>query len=196
MASPIVVMGVSGSGKSTVGAALAQRLRVPFADADDYHPPANIAKMSAGQPLDDDDRYPWLAAIGERGKAVVDGIDSVSEAVFAVVNIIMRFAPLGAFGAMAFTVGRYGVSSLGPLVKLIGTFYLTTILFGPYGAVTLGDWGAEIIKVESLTGDGWRYSGQFRNRGMSGQFMAANRNKRSLALDLKHPDGSTGVTAK
>src|ERR1700760_2741288 len=64
MASPIVVMGVSGSGKSTVGAALAQRMRVPFADADDFHPPANIAKMSAGQPLDDDDRYPWLEAIG------------------------------------------------------------------------------------------------------------------------------------
>jgi gluconokinase len=65
MASPIVVMGVSGSGKSTVGAALAQRLRVPFADADDFHPPANIAKMTAGQALDDDDRYPWLEAIGE-----------------------------------------------------------------------------------------------------------------------------------
>ncbi len=61
---PIVVMGVSGSGKSTVGAALAQRLRVPFADADDFHPPANIAKMTAGIPLDDDDRYPWLDAIG------------------------------------------------------------------------------------------------------------------------------------
>jgi gluconokinase len=58
-------MGVSGSGKSTVGAALAQRLRVPFADADDLHPPANIAKMSAGIPLDDDDRHPWLEAIGE-----------------------------------------------------------------------------------------------------------------------------------
>lgn len=65
MASPIVVMGVSGSGKSTVGAALAQRLRVPFADADDFHPPANVAKMSSGEPLDDDDRYPWLEAIGQ-----------------------------------------------------------------------------------------------------------------------------------
>jgi gluconokinase len=65
MASPIVVMGVSGSGKSTVGAALAQRLRVPFADADDFHPPANIAKMTSGQPLNDDDRYPWLEAIGD-----------------------------------------------------------------------------------------------------------------------------------
>ena len=60
----LVVMGVSGSGKSTVGAALAQRLRVPFADADDLHPAANIAKMSAGQSLDDRDRWPWLETIG------------------------------------------------------------------------------------------------------------------------------------
>lgn len=62
--SPIVVMGVSGSGKSTVGAALAQRLRVPFADADDFHPRANIEKMSAGHALDDNDREPWLEVIG------------------------------------------------------------------------------------------------------------------------------------
>ncbi|HWJ82945.1 MAG TPA: gluconokinase [Nocardioides sp.] len=60
----LVVMGVSGSGKSTVGAALAQRLGVPFADADDFHPPANIAKMTAGVALDDADRLPWLDAIG------------------------------------------------------------------------------------------------------------------------------------
>jgi gluconokinase len=65
MTSPIIVMGVSGSGKSAVGAALAQRLRVPFADADDFHPQANIAKLTAGVPLNDDDRYPWLEAIGE-----------------------------------------------------------------------------------------------------------------------------------
>lgn len=61
----IVVMGVSASGKSTVGAALADRLRVPFVDADSLHPPANIAKMTAGQPLNDDDRYPWLERVGE-----------------------------------------------------------------------------------------------------------------------------------
>ena len=65
MKSPIVVMGVSGSGKSTVGAELAQRLRVPFADADDFHPEANVAKMSAGHALNDEDRYPWLDAIGD-----------------------------------------------------------------------------------------------------------------------------------
>ncbi|WLP92588.1 gluconokinase [Gordonia sp. NB41Y] len=64
MSGPVVVMGVSGSGKSTVGAALAQRLRVPFADADDFHSPANIAKMSAGEPLTDADRGPWLDDIG------------------------------------------------------------------------------------------------------------------------------------
>jgi gluconokinase len=65
MGAPIVVMGVSGSGKSTVGAALAQRLRVPFADADDFHPQSNIDKMSAGQALTDEDRHPWLEAIGD-----------------------------------------------------------------------------------------------------------------------------------
>lgn len=58
-------MGVSGSGKSTAGAALAQRLRVPFGDADDMHPEANVEKMRAGHPLDDDDRKPWLEGIGE-----------------------------------------------------------------------------------------------------------------------------------
>jgi gluconokinase len=58
-------MGVSGSGKSTVGAALARRLGVPFADADAFHSAANIAKMAAGKPLTDDDRYPWLDAVGQ-----------------------------------------------------------------------------------------------------------------------------------
>ncbi len=80
MRSPIVVMGVSGSGKSTVGAALAQRLRVPFADADDFHPPANIEKMTAGEALNDDDRYPWLDAIGEwlAARCVDGGVMSCS----------------------------------------------------------------------------------------------------------------------
>ena len=77
---PIVVMGVSGSGKSVVGAALAQRLRIPFADADDFHPQANIDKMSAGQALDDTDRHPWLETIGEwlAARCVDGGVMSCS----------------------------------------------------------------------------------------------------------------------
>mgnify|MGYP001244534592 CR=1 FL=1 len=59
----IVVMGVSGAGKTTLGRALAATLGWDFADADDFHPAANVAKMRAGTPLDDDDRAPWLAAL-------------------------------------------------------------------------------------------------------------------------------------
>ncbi|WP_424810732.1 gluconokinase [Roseococcus sp. YIM B11640] len=60
----VLVMGVSGSGKSTIGARLAEELRLPFADADAFHPPENVAKMSAGIPLTDADRWPWLDALG------------------------------------------------------------------------------------------------------------------------------------
>jgi gluconokinase len=63
--SAIVVMGVSGAGKSTVGKLIAARLDCPFRDADSFHPPANIEKMSRGEPLTDDDRWPWLKAIAE-----------------------------------------------------------------------------------------------------------------------------------
>ena len=63
VASVIVVMGVSGCGKSTVGSLLAQRLGWPFADADAFHPPENVAKMRAGTPLGDTDRLQWLDAI-------------------------------------------------------------------------------------------------------------------------------------
>jgi carbohydrate kinase (thermoresistant glucokinase family) len=59
----IVVMGVSGAGKTTVGRLIAARLDCPFRDADSFHPQANIEKMSRGAPLTDDDRWPWLAAI-------------------------------------------------------------------------------------------------------------------------------------
>jgi gluconokinase len=59
----LVVMGVAGSGKSTVAGLLAQRLGLSFAEADGFHPAANIAKMSVGRPLDDDDRAPWLDAV-------------------------------------------------------------------------------------------------------------------------------------
>jgi aerobic C4-dicarboxylate transport protein len=70
-----------------------------------------------------------LSAAGPRCKPVVDLFTGLTHAVFGVINILMRLAPIGAFGAMAFTIGQYGVASLGPLVKLIATFYITSILF-------------------------------------------------------------------
>lgn len=64
-ANAVIVMGVSGSGKTTIGAALAGRLGWAFADADDYHPAANREKMSRGIPLTDEDRAPWLLTLHE-----------------------------------------------------------------------------------------------------------------------------------
>lgn len=61
-------MGVSGCGKSTIGKLLAQELDIPFFDGDDFHPKANIKKMSSGQPLNDDDRQGWLEALNKQAK--------------------------------------------------------------------------------------------------------------------------------
>jgi aerobic C4-dicarboxylate transport protein len=70
-----------------------------------------------------------LAAVKQRCKPLVDLFDALTHAVFGVVNIVMRLAPIGAFGAMAYTVGKYGIAALGPLAKLILTFYVTSVLF-------------------------------------------------------------------
>jgi gluconokinase len=69
----LIVMGVASSGKSTIAEKLAAKLGWTFEDGDDFHPKANVAKMSAGQPLTDDDRWPWL-------RAIADEIDKVSRA--------------------------------------------------------------------------------------------------------------------
>jgi gluconokinase len=76
----LIVMGVSGSGKSTVGEALAQRLGWRFEDGDKFHPASNVAKMHAGIPLTDDDRWPWLKAIADE---IDRGCEASSPAVIA-----------------------------------------------------------------------------------------------------------------
>lgn len=76
----------------------------------------------------------------------------------------------------------------GPL-KGIRVLDLTAVVLGPFATQTLGDWGADVIKVEPLIGDTARNSGVFRNRGMASVFLQINRNKRSIALDLKSDDG-------
>lgn len=70
-----------------------------------------------------------LSIVGPKCRPVVELFDAMTHAVFAVINILMKLAPIGAFGAMAFTVGRYGIASLGPLAKLIAVFYVTCFLF-------------------------------------------------------------------
>jgi aerobic C4-dicarboxylate transport protein len=70
-----------------------------------------------------------LSMAGRRCKPLVDALAALTQAVFGIVAILMRFAPIGAFGAMAFTIGKYGLSSLGPLAKLMATLYLTSIFF-------------------------------------------------------------------
>jgi aerobic C4-dicarboxylate transport protein len=70
-----------------------------------------------------------LSALGEKGKAVYTLVEQISHAFFGIVNVIMKLAPVGAFGAMAFTVGKFGVGSLSKLGMLMGSFYLTCLIF-------------------------------------------------------------------
>jgi len=70
----LIVMGVSGSGKTSVGEALAERFAMPMLEGDQFHPKANIDKMSSGTPLTDDDRWPWLDAIAAAMRDASDGV--------------------------------------------------------------------------------------------------------------------------
>jgi aerobic C4-dicarboxylate transport protein len=70
-----------------------------------------------------------LAAIGEKGKPIATFIDEVSQVMFGIVGVIMKAAPIGAFGAMAFTIGKFGIGSLAKLGLLMGSFYLTCLIF-------------------------------------------------------------------
>jgi aerobic C4-dicarboxylate transport protein len=70
-----------------------------------------------------------LARLGEKGRPIQELIGAGGKLLFAAINVLMRLAPIGAFGAMAFTIGRYGISALGPLVTLVGVYYLTSAIF-------------------------------------------------------------------
>ena len=89
-----------------------------------------------------------LAGVGERGAGVVKLLEQFSTGIFAIVGIVMRLAPLGAFGAMAFTIGKYGVGTLGSLAKLMGAFYATALIFVfvVLGAV-MRSMGLSIVKL-------------------------------------------------
>jgi gluconokinase len=84
----IVIMGVAGSGKTTIGELLAARLQCTFLDGDSFHPPANIEKMSHGIPLTDEDRAPWLAAIHAR---IVDAVRADEQVIIACSALKQRY---------------------------------------------------------------------------------------------------------
>jgi gluconokinase len=86
----IVVAGVSGSGKSTVGALVAERLGLRFVDADDLHPAANVDKMAAGIPLTDDDRWPWLRAVGAELQAAASASASAQAGLVVACSALRR----------------------------------------------------------------------------------------------------------
>lgn len=98
----VVVMGVSGSGKSAVGAALAVALGLPYVDGDALHPPENVAKMHAGVPLADDDRWPWLDTVGEwlRAHAAGGGVVACSALRRSYRDRLLSHAPTARFAEL------------------------------------------------------------------------------------------------
>ena len=89
----VVVMGVSGSGKTTIGQLLAERLGCEFLDGDDFHPPQNVAKMAAGTPLDDADRRPWLESLNAKLKARESAVLACSALKQSYRDILARDVP-------------------------------------------------------------------------------------------------------
>ena len=88
-----------------------------------------------------------LTHVGQKGKPVLDFITGLSAVLFRVIHVLMYLAPIGAFGAMSFTIGKYGVKSIGPLLSLMGTFYLTCILFVVLILWPIGRWaGFSVFK--------------------------------------------------
>lgn len=119
----IVVMGPSGSGKSTVGRAIALATGAAFVDGDDLHPDANVAKMAAGVPLQDDDRMPWLRAVGERLREEADIVIACSALKRSYRDVIRAEAPDAFFAELS--VGR---ETLAERMRTRGEHFMPTSL--------------------------------------------------------------------
>lgn len=129
----VVVMGVAGTGKTTVGPLLAAALGVPYAEGDDFHPPENITKMSAGTPLGDADRWPWLDAIGTwaHGRAGLGGVVSSSALKRSYRDRLRAAAPDAVF--LHLTGGRPLIEQR--MAERKGHFMPTALLDSQYAAL-------------------------------------------------------------
>lgn len=145
----IVLMGVAGSGKTTIGELLSSRLKWPFFDADGFHPPGNIAKMAAGIPLEDEDRWPWLEKL--RAK-MIEEKEAGRNAVFACSALKQSYRDFLCFAGpevkLVYLKGDHSVIG-GRIAGRKGHFMKETMLAGqfaaletPEGAVTVDVSGA------------------------------------------------------
>ena len=144
----VVVMGVAGIGKTTVGERLAARLGVPFVEGDRFHPPANIAKMSQGRPLDDADRRPWLEALAaelDRVRRAGTGVVLACSALRVTYRAILR----GGHDDVAF-VFLDGTPDLveSRLAARRGHFMPPALLASQFAALEAPDGGEHAIRVD------------------------------------------------
>ncbi len=132
----VLVMGVSGSGKSTIGAALAAALGADFLEADTFHSPANIAKMKSGTPLEDADRWPWLDAIGTAlDRSVMENRPVVLACSALKASYRERLLPAGRrYGHVVFLQGDAGLIG-GRLSGRTGHYMPPTLLPSQFAAL-------------------------------------------------------------
>lgn len=144
-----IVMGVSGSGKTTVGSRLAQRLEVPFIEGDELHPPSNIAKLSAGIALDDEDRWPWLAAIAQRIADTLAANHGVVAACSALKRSYRDYLGTKAGTSLTFVFLAGSIATLAPrLAARRGHFMPATLLQSQLQTLEMPDTGEHALTLD------------------------------------------------
>ncbi len=150
---PLVVMGVSGSGKSTIAAQLATRIGLPFIDGDDLHPQRNVDKMHAGHPLDDEDRWPWLDRVADALNDRASTAGGVVLACSALKRIYRDRIRAGTGGRVRFAFLDVGFEEIERRLKSrVGHFMPNQLLRSQFD--TLQRPGTDEIDVMTVAADG------------------------------------------
>ena len=143
----IILMGVSGSGKTTIGARLAQALGWPFYDGDQFHPPANVAKMQQGMPLTDEDRWPWLHALQAHiGTCIYQGVSAVL-ACSALKQAYRERLSQGARQDLVFVYLKGDATTIEPRLALRSGHYMPASLLASQFAALEEPTGAIVVDI-------------------------------------------------